>query len=371
MSIIAQEADPPMIRYSTAPAAAPAVGVFGLLTADLYRRWPRRWTGHGILPCLAVAICMMLTPSLVAAQSGSDDDREIAADADGQIPEEPPWDVVTDALDADTEDWMNALAILRTDPERARSSILNVLKQEEPPRRRWRLIHHLTEFGGEADIEPLVLLLRETDSPWERRIIAGSIRGLYRPARQPTENTVLVDDFAYLQSRPAEPYRPDQTGKYFISAQVMADYHRLGLHPKLIDKMRRFRRRGFASKKDMVKAVRPSFGHREWNDNWKVLLAPFTPYPERSTMEGVLRLSIYNPNPRPMLVEAAFDVWYGRFVKVPNTQFLYVPAEQSSALELTVGLIGTVGGEPLRVDLRIRESGGPRFFLNQKILVDF
>lgn len=284
----------------------------------------------------------------------------------------PIWGAAEALLEADEDDWLAALSELRTDPARARADILRLLDREaEPHPRRWRLIHHLLAFGREQDIPRLLALLGGETTPLERRIIAGTVRGLYGPLRETPPPPVLINDLTFLQSRPPVPHEPALAGKFVLRPQVFAAYHEHGLNPRLITKMERFRGRRYDTLRDVADAVRPSFGRREWNENWRELLAPVSATPARVVLEGVLRLDIFNPNERPLLLEAEFDAWYGRFETQPATQLLYVLPGQSASRDFRVQLIGQAERPPVRVDLRLRESGGRRFHLNQHIAINY
>lgn len=290
--------------------------------------------------------------------------------AEAELP--PVWGAVEALLGADDSDWLVALNALRTDPARARADMLRLLAPEaEAGPRRWHLVHHLLEFGREQDIPQLLLLLGEETTPLERRVIAGTVRGLYGPLRETPPPPVLINNLTFLQSRPPVPYEPALAGKFVLRPGVFAAYHERGLDPKLILKMERFKGRRYDTLRDVADAVRPSFGRREWNDSWRDLLAPVSVMPARVVLEGVLRLDVYNPNERPLLLEAEFDAWYGHFEEQPATQFLYILPRQSASRDFRVRLIGRAERPPVRVDLRLREAGGQRYHLNQHIAINY
>lgn len=292
----------------------------------------------------------------------------------GQSPDAPEADIspaLMTLLDPQTPKWMEALGQLRIHPDSARIQLLAAVRSQKNPPRRWRLYHHLVEFGLEQDIPIVLEKLRSSNSAWESRILRGVARALYRPVRDPEEYPALVEEFAYLQTSGPRVYRAKYSGKLVIASDVIMEYHRMGVHPRIIRKMMRFTGRAFDTKNAVVKAIRSSFGRRDWNRNWKILLDALSPTPELMESRGVLRIGVYNPNPRPILVEAEFDAWYGRFEKHPDPLLIYVPAEKSSVVDFDVRLIGQPNYHPLRIDLRLRESGGARVTLGQKIQLTF
>ncbi len=330
-------------------------------------RCPRRRTVLAALSLKALLLGALLLAGLCAAPwAAAQTERTDKA----ELP--PIWGAVQALLDADDEDWLAALKALRTDPARARTDMLRLLDPAaEAHPRRWHVIHHLLEFGREQDIPLLLALLGAETTAQERRVVAGTVRGLYGPLRETAPPPVLINDLTFLQSRSTAPFEPALAGKFVLRPQVFAAYHEQGLSPQLIAKLERYRGRRYDNLREVADAVRPSFGRREWNENWRDLLAPVTVMPARVVLEGVLRLGIYNPNERPLLLEAEFDAWYGQFENQPATQFLYIPPGQSASRDFGVRLIGLTDRPPVRVDLRLRESGGLRYHLNQHIAVNY
>ena len=317
----------------------------------------RRWGFLGAVLGVGLLAGVCVTPVAIAQ-------------APAELP--PVWGAVEALLDADDDDWLVALKELRRDPARARTDMLRMLDPEATAHpRRWHLIHHLLEFGREQDIPHLLALLDEETPAQERRVIAGTVRGLYGPLRETPPPPVLINNLTFLQSRPSVPYEPELAGRFVLRPRVFAAYHERGLSPRLIAKMERFRGRRYDTLRDVADAVRPSFGRREWNEHWRDLLAPVSAMPARVLLEGVLRLDIFNPNQRPLLLEAEFDAWYGSFEGQPDTQFLYILPGQSASRDFRVSLIGRAAQPPVRVDLRLRESGGRRFHLNQHIAINY
>ncbi|MCH7878618.1 MAG: hypothetical protein IH914_04805, partial [candidate division Zixibacteria bacterium] len=82
-------------------------------------------------------------------------------------------------LGEDNGAWFRALAEMRRYPELARDSLLLALSLSESHSRRWRLIHHLGEFGAVGDIPALLTLLDDEPSERERTLVLGSSRALY------------------------------------------------------------------------------------------------------------------------------------------------------------------------------------------------
>lgn len=331
----------------------------GACAASRASRFLRRW---GVLG--AVLLAALSGGPWAAAQTPP------SPTAEAELP--PIWGAVEALLDADDDDWLAALNELRTDPARARTDLLRLLDPEaEAHPRRWHLIHHLLEFGREQDIPRLLALLNEETTPQERRVIVGTVRGLYGPLRELPPPPVLINNLTFLQSRLPAPFESGLAGKFVLRPQVFTAYHERGLSPPLIAKMERFKGRRYDTLRDVADAVRPSFGRREWNENWRELLAPVSVMPARVVLEGVLRLDVYNPNERPLLLEAEFDAWHGQFEAQPATQFLYILPGQSASRDFRVRLIGQAERPPVRVDLRLRESGGQRFHFNQHIAISY
>ncbi|MBI3991920.1 MAG: hypothetical protein HY342_01495 [Candidatus Lambdaproteobacteria bacterium] len=319
-------------------------------------------------------LCAALLLALLAVQATGALAQTTQPPAAGAAsPDAAPAAVVAPAVRAllapDPADWLPALDRLRERPAEARQMLLAALRSDQTLPLRWRLAHHLGEFGLQEDI-PLVLeFLGSAEEPRELRALRGTARALYRPVRAPDEYPLLVEEFAFLQTGAPVPHAAKVVGKLVISEETIMAYHQQGLAPNLIEKMMRFRGHAFTNRDEVVKAVRPSFGRGEWNSNWETLLAVLSPAPERYELAGVLRLRLYNPNPRPILAEAGFDAWYGRFVDQPLPLLIYLPGQQSASQDVEVRLIGRRGTHPLRIDLRLRDAGGPRYALSQTILL--
>ena len=311
---------------------------------------------------------------LLAAQSGTTQAQTTRIPPTGSAtlisPETPVVSPAVRALLApEPADWLPALDSLRERPAEARQMLLAAMRSDEALPQRWRLYHHLGEFGLQEDI-PLVLeTLRSAEGPREQRVLRGAARALYRPVRAPGEYPLLVEEFAFLQTGAPRPYAPQVVGKLVISETAIASYHQQGLAPEVIAKMMRFRGHAFANREEVAKALHPAFSRREWNNNWETLLAALAPAPERFELSGVLRVRLYNPNPRPILAEAEFDAWYGRFAEQPRPLLIYVPSREAGAQEVDVRLIGGRETHALRIDLRLRDAGGQRYTLSQTILL--
>ena len=266
--------------------------------------------------------------------------------------------ILDELVSEDTGLWLDAVARHREEPDRLREILRVAVTEQPPPPHRWRLFHLFIEFGRTEDIPFLLEQLPTAQTPFERKVILGAVRGLYPPGANVAELSLSVTEFAFVRTTPPAPLDGDAAGKLQLSASVFERYHREELPAAVIAKLTSLKGRLFETRKTLANTLRKRLTRRQWRRHREALLAPVSPLPLQVGQEGVLRFALRNPSQRPLLVLVEFDAWYGRFDPLLQPQYLYVEPLGEAGLDLPVRAVSVRGRPPLRVDVRMREVNG-------------
>lgn len=276
-------------------------------------------------------------------------------------------------LGEDNGAWFRALAEMRRYPELARDSLLLALSLSESHSRRWRLIHHLGEFGAVGDIPALLTLLDDEPSERERTLVLGSSRALYpvfAPGADPAPDLAsAVIEFIFIQTGTPQPYDTRREGTVTLDGDVFRAYYRTGLPAGVISRLQALRGKRFSGRDALAKAMEGRLKGRTWRKWGDALLQQAEPTPRRVMIEGILRAEVQNSAERPLLVAVDFDVWFGRFEPPPGQRLLYVLPGEIARLDQPVRIVSSVDGPPVRVDLGMREVHHAPAILFRKLYI--
>ncbi len=296
----------------------------------------------------------------------------LALSAYGQAPTAPvrtrvPKEVLP-LLSTDLDTWMQGVAELRRNPQ-ARDLLLQGLEVQPPPERRWRLIHHLAEFGQAEDVAVLVPLLDALPEGPERRVVLGTLQALYPTPDPKVDLTGTVRDFVYLQTAPPTPFQPELDRKYILTDLALQSYWLDRVHPRIVERVIPLKGRSFDNQRSLAEAMQSRLTPRLWQDAGERLLAPLTAQPARLTEEGVLRYRVENSQTRPLLLALDTVAWFGRLQDVPPRRFLYLKPGESMQVDVPIRVVGAKEPGRVRIDLRAREVNGPPIPLVNKLVI--
>lgn len=293
------------------------------------------------------------------------------AAAEPAAPEPPPRPPLPaeakPLLETDLDAWMAGVAALRANP-RARDVLLQALANQPKSPRRWRLAHHLLEWGTPQDLPLVEQLLDEAEDP-ERKALAAAFEALYPRPLVPVDLARVVTEFVFVPQDAPRPYAPEAAGRWLVNDLAIQAYHQDGLPVRVIEHIMGLRGRSFDSRGAVAEAIQKQLAGRQWADFGNRLLAPLYPVPARLAQSGQLQVRLANPQARPLALVVTFQAWYGRFEEVPDTQYVLVPPGESVAREVPVRLIAPEEPGRPRVFLRVREANVPGAIEAQKLEV--
>ena len=320
----------------------------------LKRPWPE-WARPGRAWFRRVAAVIVLATVPVMGAPGT----ARALLPEGAITELAQQSWMPALLGEDHGAWFRALAEMRRYPELARDSLLLALSLSKSHSRRWRLIHHMGEFGAVGDIPALLTLLDGDPSERERTMVMGASRALYPVFASEADRTQdlasAVIEFIFIQTGTPQPYDTRREGTVTLDDHVFRAYYRTKLPVAVISRLKSLRGKRFSSRDALAEAMEGRLRGRTWRKWEATLLQQVEPTPRRSMIEGILRAEVQNRAQRPLLVAVGFDVWFGRFERPPGQRLLYVPPGEIARLDQPVRIVGSVEGPPVRVDLGMRE----------------
>lgn len=285
---------------------------------------------------------------------------------EGAAPKAVPREVQP-LLSADVGIWMQGLAVLRADP-RARELILQGLGAQ-PPERRWRLVHHLAEFGTAEDVAALPPLLETLGPGLERSVVEGTLHALYPAPPGGEDLSSVVRDFAYLQTAPPAPFQPELEGKYVLTEHTVHGWWLERVPPHVVERLLPLRNRRFDSQKAAAEALQSRLTPRLWQESGERLLAPLAAVRARLAQDGVLRYKLENPLARPLLLTVEVAAWFGHLEDPPPRRYVYLKPGEALQVDQPVRVAGPKEPGRVRLDLRIREVNGARIPLTPKLYV--
>jgi hypothetical protein len=133
--------------------------------------------------------------------------------------------------------------------------------------------------------------------------------------------------------------------------------------------MMALRGRAFDSRGALADAMQKQIQGRQWADIGDRLLEPVYPVPARLAQAGLLQMRLTNPESRPLVIVATFQIWYGRFEQTPAPRLVLVPPGETVLREVAVRLIAPEEPGRPRVFLRVREPNVPETIEAQKLEV--
>jgi hypothetical protein len=284
----------------------------------------------------------------------------------------PPLDPVVELeplLSVETEQWFEALNALRANPPQSRELLLLAIEEGLELPRRWRIFHHIAEFGRMEDIPVLLERLATVENPQERKALRGAAQALYYPANRGEELGLSVEEFSFLQTRRPAPLNGDGAGKLTLSRETFRMLHLAGLPVTVIRRLLPLRGRTYKTEERLGKALQRSLKKKEWKAHREVLLAEAERIRERVVLEGTLRVGLRNPLQRPLMVRIRYEAWFGRFDPPPESVFLYAEPGGSARHDLPVRLIRERDRPAVRVDLRMWEVHGEFVPAFQKLYI--
>ncbi len=303
----------------------------------------------------------LLAPAAPAQDRGAD--GELAA-----LPLDPVVELEP-LLAGDTGEWMAALAELRERPEQSRELLLAVVRDDPVLPRRWRLFHHLAEFGRLEDIPLLLERLAAVEAPLEKIALRGAAEGLYWPSGRGEALPFVVEEFSFLQTR--GPVRLDGpgVGKPALSEESFRVLHGENVPVRVIRKLLALRGKTFETEARLNAALSRALGKKDWRTHRKVLLEAVERKTPSLAREGTLRVGLRNPLDRPVMLRVGFDAWFGRFDPPLNPALMYMEAGSSATLDLPARMVKREDGPPLRVDMRLWEVHGANLAAFQKLYI--
>ena len=274
-------------------------------------------------------------------------------------------------LAADAAQWFDALAASRLSPEQTRELMVMAIEQDLASPNRWRIYHHMIEFGLPEDI-PLLLERAETAAlPLEKLALEGSARALYPAAYQGEDLSLVVEDFSFSQTSPPQLLKGRHTGKLLMSRDVFENYHREGLPIKVIKRLLPLRGRAYRSEERLGNAMRRSLNKKLWKAHRAKLLERLEPVPERIAQEGLLRFQLGNPLARPLMFKVAFNAWFARFDPPVPPKLVYLEPGTTKQIDLPVRVVKSQANSLVRVGMRMWEINGPFVPIFQKLYITF
>ena len=272
-------------------------------------------------------------------------------------------------LNSNSEDWLEALGDLRKNPGEARKKLVQALRSDLDSVQRWRVYHHLAEFGEPEDIPYLVEKLWQVEDILERQALMGTMLALYRPAPKAEDLAYAVSGFSFIRKKSPRAIRTRDENKFVINDEMLEALHRSGLSLEIISKVSRLRGTRYSDREDLRKVLEKTLGEEMWELHGNELMEQFQLEPPRAELVGVLRVEMRNPRPEPILVELNFDAWSGSFSPDPPPAYLFIEGEQTGQVEVPVEAVWQQD-QPLRVDMRMREVNGANVPVFQKLFIE-
>ena len=335
-----------------------------------------RVAGHGRLCAhvlarvlgVVLATVMIAAASLAVAQNpgnSRDGKRRNAA----KLPN--PAVALADLLDDDVSNWLEALNVLRAKPERSRRVMMLAVQQDLKSPNRWRIFHHISEFGRAEDIPLLLQRIDTASTPLEKLTLEGSARALYPAAYQGEDLSFVVEVFSFAQTKPPETLDGRHTNKLVMSRDVYANYHREGLPIDVIKRLLPLKGRAYGGSESLQRAISRLLRKKQWEAHRELLLAPIEPVPEWMAQEGLLRFSMRNPLDRPLLLKVAFNAWGSRFDPEVAPRYVYLAPEATKQVDIPVRVVKSRETAAARVGMRLWEVNGPFVPIFQKLYITF
>lgn len=334
-----------------------------------------RYAGRsvGIAAGLVMA-ALLFTPALpVDAQTANparaDDSSGGEVPSSENLPD--PAVELADLLVSDTSDWMDALNALRENPEKSREVMMLAVQQDLQSPNRWRIFHHIIEFGQAEDIPLLLERVGTAATPLERIALEGSARALYPAAYKAEDLSRVVEVFSFSQAGSAKTLDGRNTGRLVMSRNVFANYHREGLPIGVIKRLLPLLGRSYASRDSVKRVIRRELRKKTWKKYKEKLLEPVQPVPVWQSQEGLLRFSLRNPLSRPLMLKVAFNAWGSRLEPELEPRYVYLAPEEGKQVDIPVRVVKNRDTPTARIGMRMWEVHGPFVPIFQKLYITF
>ena len=334
-----------------------------------WRPWRASSAVRSFMAAGLVIAAVLAAPALPADAQTAKGSNGVRAPGSENLPD--PAVELADLLVSDTSDWLDALNALREDPEKSREVMMLAVQQDLQSPNRWRIFHHIIEFGHAEDIPFLLERLETATTPQERIALLGSARALYPAAYKGEDLSLVVEVFSFAQTGSPVILEDSKTGRLVMSKQVFANYHREGLPIDVIKRMLPLLGRSYKNRETLVRVMSRELRKSTWEIHKEKLLEPVQPRPEWHAQEGLLRFSLRNPLPRPLMLKVAFNAWGSRLEPELEPRFVYLAPEEAKQVDIPVRVVKSRETSAARIDMRMWEVHGPFVQIDQKLYVSF
>ena len=315
---------------------------------------------------------LLLVPLLVASPAWAQSEKKTAKDEEEAAKNLPdPAVELAGLLGEDSSEWFQTLQALRERPDESRDLMMLAVEQDIQAPNRWRIFHHIIEFGRSEDIPLLLERMETAATPLEKMALEGSARALYPAAYQGDDLSLVVEGFSFAQTKSPEPLESQHTGKLLMSRSVFENYHREGLPIVVIKKLLPLRGRAYRNESILEQAMRRALRKKEWETHRVVLLAPVEPVQEFVAQEGLLRFQMRNPLARPLMLKVTFNAWGARFDPAIESRLVYLAPDASKQVDLPVRVIKSRETTSARLGMRMWEVNGQFVPIFQKLYITF
>jgi hypothetical protein len=156
-----------------------------------------------------------------------------------------------------------------------------------------------------------------------------------------------------------------------MSKSVFATYHREGLPIGVIKRLLPLLGRSYASRDSVERVIRRVLRRKTWKTYKEKLLEPVQPVPIWQTQEGLLRFSLRNPLPRPLMLRVAFNAWNSRLEPELGPRYVYLAPEEGKQVDIPVRVVKSRDTSTARIGMRMWEVHGPFVPIFQKLYITF
>lgn len=324
----------------------------------------------GWVMVLVLALLLFTLPAQTSARTPA---KSKPGAGESEKPPEPPD--LSALLSEEEGEWLSELQEMRSDMPGSRRKLILAIQSKMESKSMWRVYHHMAEFGEQGDIPILLERLERlertegVEGDFEKRVLRGAVRALYQGAGGKTELSRVLEEFSFVRTKPPSDLKDGKVGRLWLSSSIFDYYHRSGIPMEVLNLILPLKGRSYATDEGLADALERSLGKKRWETYGPRLLEPMQPRPRRTVQEGMLRIRISNHLQHPLLLQVEFDPWGGEFDPSPEPDLLFLESGQSLGLDRPVRLIAVKNGLPVRVDLRIREVGGPPVPIFQKLYI--
>ncbi|MDH5751274.1 MAG: hypothetical protein OEZ59_02505, partial [Deltaproteobacteria bacterium] len=226
---------------------------------------------------------------------------------------------------------LEALRELRTDPDKTRLAILEILSAPLdtagakkarkttalPPEKTARLVYHFTEFALPEDMGLLAQLLEKTEHDIVRKALENTLKALYQPTGAVEQLSFLTQDLTFVQEGQPRLIENKLSGRWFYTPWSYRVLHREGLSTEMIERLSPFANRSFESREEALEEIKKALKPGEWTKYEALLSEAIDKVEDRAEISGRVRVRLTNPLQTPVMVRLWLHVWYGLFRNAP------------------------------------------------------